>query len=291
MQILTDTTKRFYRITTSPIRLIPDFLIIGGQRCGTTSLYHYLVEQPSIMPASTKEVHFFDCNNFYKGPLWYRAKFPSLPQKYYRERILKLHSFTGEATPYYLFHPQAPKRVAHLMPQAKLIVLLRNPVDRAYSHHWLESQENEKFSFEEAIEWEEERIEGEREKMLKDERYQSYKYRHFSYLARGIYIDQLQAWMEIFPKEQFLILKSEDLYQNPSAVLQRSLEFLGIPAHLSELQEKDFKRYREPTPEGYTNNAMPPKMKPETRKYLIDYFKPHNARLSEFLGQHFGWDC
>ncbi len=291
MQMLTDTTKRFYRITTSPIRLIPDFLIIGGQRCGTTSLYHYLVEQPGIMSASVKEVHFFDCNKFYRGAWWYQAKFPSLPQKYYRERLHKLRILTGEATPYYLFHPHVPKRVAHIMPKAKLIVLLRNPVDRAYSHHWLESQGNETLSFEEAIEREEERIGAEREKMLKDERYQSYNYRHFSYLARGIYVDQMQAWMEVFPREQFLILKSEDLYQNPAAVLEQSLEFLGIPSQLSDHQEKDFKRYREPTPKGYTNNATPPKMKSETRQYLIDYFKPHNARLNAFFDRDFGWNC
>jgi hypothetical protein len=175
------------------------------------------------------------------------------------------------------------------MPKAKLIVLLREPVERAYSQYWLESQENETLSFEEAIEREEERIGAEREQMLRDERYQSYKFRHFSYLARGIYVDQLQAWMEVFPREQFLILKSEDLYRHPAAVLQQTLEFLGVPTQLSDLQVQDFKRYREPTPTGYMKTAKLPEMKPETRQFLTSYFKPHNARLNAFVGRDFGW--
>jgi hypothetical protein len=289
LHALTDKTERFYRIATSPIRLLPDFLIIGGQRCGTTSLYHYLMEQPDMKPAAMKEVHFFDCNNFYKGPLWYQAKFPSAPQKFMGERLHTLRPMTGEATPYYLFHPHAPKRVAQIMPKAKLIVLLRNPVERAYSQYWLESQENESLPFEDAIAQEEERIGAEREKLLKDERYQSYNYRHYSYLARGVYIDQLLAWMEVFPREQFLILKSEDLFEHPASVLQQTLAFLNRPAQLSMYQEKDFKRYREPTPEGYRKAAKPTQMKPETRQFLIDYYRPHNARLSAFVGRDFGW--
>src|SRR5258706_3897640 len=185
------TSRLFYRISTSQLRLLPDFIIIGTQRGGTTSLYYYLTEHPCIAHALMKEVHFFD-DHFREGLNWYRAQFPSSLQKYYTERIRKENFITGESSPYYLFYPPAPKRISEVVPQTRLIVLLRNPVDRAYSHHWLVTQEGkETLSFEEAIEHEEERLAGGREKILADEHYTSFNHRHFSYLARGIYLDQL----------------------------------------------------------------------------------------------------
>src|SRR5215467_6288621 len=176
---------------TSSLRLLPDFLIIGGQRCGTTSLYYYLTDQPCVYPAATKEVHFFD-DHFASGIDWYRAQFPTSAYKNYVERVRHQHFLTGEASPYYLFHPHAPRRISAALLYVKLIVLLRNPVDRAFSHYWLEVKGRyESLSFEEAIRCEQERIAGECEKMVNDENYHSFKYRRFSYLTRGIYIDQI----------------------------------------------------------------------------------------------------
>src|SRR5437879_9845243 len=138
MEALIDTKtprmEKLYRGTTNWIRLLPDFIIIGTQRGGTTSLYSYLASHPSVGPASTKEVHFFD-NKYTKGLAWYRAHFPSAIEKYYAEHIQKRKFITGESSPYYLFHPHVPKRVAKDVPHAKFIVLLRNPVDRAYSQY------------------------------------------------------------------------------------------------------------------------------------------------------------
>ena len=179
------------------------------------------------------------------------------------------------------------------MPDVKLIALLRNPVDRAYSQHWLEVKSGyETLSFKDAIEREQERLAGEWEKMLEDEHYDSFNYRHYSYLARGKYVDQLQTWMNLFPKEQLLLLRSEDLYANPAAVVRQTLEFLGVFDKSIDLQGQDYKRYRLPLKSGYKGKqtASPPKMDSSMKHSLLDYFRPYNARLAELLGRDPNWD-
>src|SRR5690348_836405 len=143
--------EKVYRGLTSPVRLLPDFLVIGAQRGGTTSLYQYLQVHPFIEPATTKEVHFFD-RRFHKGLAWYRGHFPTALEKYRAEHLRGGMFLTGEATPSYLFLPYIPKRVVRVLPHARFIVLLRNPVERAYSHyrHAVELG-HEHLAFEEAI--------------------------------------------------------------------------------------------------------------------------------------------
>lgn len=283
------SARFLYRKSTHPLRLLPDFIIIGAQRGGTTSLYYYLTAYPGIAQALMKEVHFFD-DHFREGMSWYRAQFATKLQRSYVEWVRGQHFLTGESSPYYLFYPHAPKRIKALVPNVKLIVLLRNPVERAYSHHWLATLEgNETLPFAEAIEREAERTAGEQEKILCDEQYESFAHRHFTYLARGIYVDQLQHWMNFFPREQFLILKSEDLYKDTASTFRRTLDFLNVPT-IAVKEQQDFKQYREPTSKGYQNEAKPPKLDTGVRAHLMEYFKPHNARLYEFLGQDFGWD-
>lgn len=278
---------QLYRGMTNQLRQLPDFLIIGGQRCGTSSLYYYLTEHPSIAPAFTKEPHFFD-EEFARGAGWYRTQFPTILQKNYYKGLLGRDLLTGEGTPYYLLYPHAARRAKEVVPQVKLIALLRNPADRAYSQYWIEKQAGyEEWTFEDAVKHEEERLAGEWEKMLQDENYYSHSYRHFSYLTRGIYIDQLQNWMNYFPREQMLILKSEDLYSNPEEVVQQTLEFLGVP---TGTLNQEFKNYRRPSKKGYRNKVVPPRLDPATKNFLAEYFRLHNARLYDFLGVDFGWD-
>src|SRR5690242_4033623 len=192
----TPLVEKVYRGLTSPVRLLPDFLVIGAQRGGTTSLYQYLQVHPFIEPATTKEVHFFD-RRFHKGLAWYRGHFPTALEKYRADRLHNRLFLIGEATPDYLFHPHTPRRVARILPWVKLIVLLRNPVERAYSHyHHAVDLGYEHLPFEEAIRREEERLGTEREKMLKNQYYKSCAYMELSYLSRGIYVEQLQAWMQ-----------------------------------------------------------------------------------------------
>lgn len=277
----TPALEKLYRGMTSSIRLLPDFIIIGTQRGGTTSLYSYLAEHQSIGPASIKEIHFFD-KKYDRGLAWYRAHFPSLLQKYYTEHVRKLDFITGEACPYYLVHPHAAQRIATVLPSVKLIVMLRNPVDRAYSQYCHEFKLGyETLSFEDAIAHEEERIKEEKEKLLGDEHYYSYEHHHHSYLTRGIYVDQLPTWMSLFPKEQFLMIKSEDFYANPGMEFKRTLAFLNLP--LSNLQEEE-QQYEQ------LNSAVRTKLDETMRKQLVEYFRPHNARLYDYLGVDFDWD-
>jgi Sulfotransferase domain len=276
-----NTVKKAFRASTNLMRLMPDFIIIGTMRGGTTSLYSYLTDHPQIGSAYMKEVHFFDVY-YHKGLSWYRSQFPSAVQKIYAERVQK-HSFvTGEASPYYLFHPHAPRRIAKILPRVKLVVLLRNPVSRAYSHYYHEvAGGHEALSFEEAIDREEERIGKEAEKLAQDGRYVSFNHRHFSYLSRGIYVDQLKIWMDIFPREQFLVLKSEDFYADPAAGLKQVLQFIEVPDVGIKEQKEVYEQL---------NTTKPPKMDPATRKKLMEYFEPHNACLYEYLGVDFGWE-
>lgn len=271
--------RKAFRASTNSFRMMPDFIIIGAQKGGTTSLYRYLIEHPSIAPIYVKEPHFFDIH-FQRGLAWYRSHFPTTMEKYYAQYFQKHDLITGEASPYYLYHPRAAERVAKTLPRVKLIVLLRNPIDRAYSQYQHQTRQPgvEPLSFEEALEAEEQRLRGEEEHILKDPTYSSFKHRHYSYKGRSQYIEQLPQWMLLFPKEQFLILKSEDLFANPAETVRETLDFLQMPTNGIK---KDYKPFNEAT---YTP------IRPETREYLVEYFKPYNARLYEFLGRDFGWD-
>jgi len=165
-------------------------------------------------------------------------------------------------------------------PQVKLIALLRNPVDRAYSHYRHEVRLGvETLSFEDAIEREEKRLRDEMEKMLEDNDYYSFNHEHYSYLSRGIYVDQLKTWTKNFPKEQILILKSEEFFNNPSTIFKQVLEFLNLPSW----ELKEYRKYNI----GYYARA---RMNVPIRKRLIDYFELHNQRLYEYLGVDFGWN-
>lgn len=274
--------KKAFRASTNWMRLTPNFIIIGTQKGGTTSLYNYLIDHPSIAPIYVKEPHFFDIY-FNKGLVWYRSHFPTSVKKYYAEHVQKLDFITGEASPYYLFHPLAATRVVKTLPRVKLILLLRNPVDRAYSQyqHQLRQPGVEPLSFEEAIEREDERLAGEEKKLIENPNYASFNHRHYSYLSRGRYIEQIPVWMKLFPKEQFLILKSEELFKEPTGILDQTCEFLGVPPVSLQERKEDYKLY---------NGASYSKLSPETRQRLVEYFRPYNARLYEFLGRDFGWD-
>jgi len=253
--------------------MLPDFLIIGAQKCGTTFLYQLLVQHPRVKPAFLKEVHYFDLN-FRKGNKWYRSHFPV--------QIRNSRTYiTGEASPYYLFHPHAAKRASMVVPDAKLIVLLRSPVDRAYSHYQhqvkrVSGKARESLTFEEAIEAEERILPAEVSKMLQDEYYVSLRHRTRSYLSRGRYVDQLLAWSCFYPRRRMLVLKSEDLFDDTTNVLERVLDFLEIPHWTPET-------YSIPNKREYTG------VNPFVRQRLDEYYEPYNQRLYDYLGVDFGW--
>jgi hypothetical protein len=259
------------------MRLLPDFPIIGAMRAGTTSLFRYLAQHPYVRPALKKEVRFFD-RNFARGVAWYRAHFPSVLYKSYFRWRHKRDFITGEATPQYLFHLYSARRAASVVPRAKLIAMLRNPVDRAYSHyHFVRQREGEPLSFEDAIGAEPDRLRPEMEKILADENYSSALHRRYSYLARGIYVDQLKEWLAHFPREQLLVVISEDLFERPAATLHKIHDFLGLPRWDGD----QFPKSRGP---------RYPRMNSSTRDRLLDYFRPHNQRLADFIGIKPAWD-
>src|ERR671930_1259656 len=239
---------RGYGRATSAARPLPDFLILGAQKAGTTALFAYLRWHPGVTGPAFKEVSFFD-RHYVHGERWYRAHMP-----------LRRGRIVGEASPSYLFHPLAPERVARMLPRARLIALLRNPVDRAFSHYQHErALGREPLSFEEAIEQEDERMRGELERMLADPAYFSHAWWNYTYVARGRYAEQLERWYAVFPREQLLVLASEELAADPPGVYRRALEFLGASAH-------DLARYPRVYEQQYEAMA------PETRRRLAEEF-------------------
>jgi sulfotransferase family protein len=257
-----------YGKATSRIRPLPDFLILGAQKAGTTALYAYLRRHPGITGPSWKEVSYFD-RHYARGPSWYRGNFPNL--------LRTRGELVGEASPSYLFHPLGPERVKELVPEARLVALLRNPVDRALSHYHHEvALGREPLSFEEALAAEEQRLEGEEERLRTDPRYFSRAWWSHTYKARGLYAEQLERWLELFPREQLLILPSEELLAEPQRAYAQVLDFLGAPPHRLDAYPRVFERQYEG-------------MRPETRAELAGYFAEPNRRLYELLGRDLGW--
>jgi len=264
------------RRMTSGLRLMPDFLVIGAARSGTTSLYRYLAHHPVIAPASMKEIHYFSIHHW-RGIEWYKAHFPTAITRGIRTWQGGVRSQTGEATPYYLFHPLAAERIAEALPNIKLVVLLRNPIERAFSHYLHEVDLGvEELPFEQAIDEEQRRLDGEVERIASDPRYAGFRYQHFSYLSRGIYCDQLVQWFSFFSREQFLILESERFWADPKASHAAVLRFLGLPA----ISLTTYPQH---------NKSEPSKMNSRTKERLLEYFTPHNERLYTLLGNELGW--
>lgn len=272
--------SRIQRVTglaTSWLHTLPDFVIIGAQRGGTTSLFKYLVAHPDVYPSTMKEVHFFD-RFFDRGVGWYRSFFPLALQRWYVTRVQQRVFATGEATPYYLFHPRAPKRMAALLPHVKLIAILRNPVDRAYSQYYHEVQRGlESMGFVEALQREWDVLDTEQAVLQADPTHYSTLHQHHAYLARGRYVEQLKVWHQYFTREQMLVLQSEAFYGNPAASVAQVVDFLG----LSPFQLGEFRKY---------NEMQYAEMPPEMRADLQNYFRPYNQQLYEFLGVDWTWE-
>lgn len=263
-------------IATASQRVLPDFLIIGTKRGGTTSLWNWLVRNPAVAPMfpshqQIKSPHYFDIH-FDRGLDWYRSHFVT---RNALSRRVQEHgtAITGEASPYYMFHPLAATRVRGTIPSVKLIVLLREPVARAYSNYWerVGSGAEDLPTFEQAIDAEDQRMRGEAERILADPTYYSVNHDSHSYLARSRYAEHLASWLTLFPREQLLIMPSEELYRDESAAYARVQDFLGIP----EAEIPSLPRY---------NRLRVPPIAPSTKARLQEYFDPHNAALARLLG-------
>lgn len=260
------------RYATSPLRALPDFIIIGVQKGGTSALNHYIAKQhPNVRRSMRKEVHYYD-RNFNKSLLWYRAHFPL-------RRTLGKEVITGEASPYYLAHPHAARHIYEVQPDVKMIALLRNPKDRALSHYQMSVRKGrETLSFDEAVRREEERIGTDWNRMVEDETFESVAYRAFSYKHRGRYAEQLRRFYQYFDSSQLLVMSSDSMRENTPAGLRRVCDFLEIPTpeHYAEAGPRHIRTYARQMPI-------------ETEQYLDTYFAPLNDDLYELLGEDFGW--
>ncbi len=263
------------------LRALPDFLILGVQRGGTTSLYNYLCQHPWVAAASGKELHFFD-NQYEPTLASYRAHFPLKYRLVLHRRrkrgFSRQRALTGEASPYYLYHPLVPQRVAAHLPQARLIALLRNPAERAVSHYWHEHRKGrEPLEMLAAFEAEAERIAPEWQAVASGQVPHSPILQRHSYLSRGHYAEQLERWWAHFPRPQLLVLRSEDLFEKPQTVFEQVEAFLGLPHYTGmHFRPLNAGQYVEPPP--------------AVSRFLRDYYAPHNARLQALLGEGFGWD-
>jgi hypothetical protein len=269
---------RGIRAQSGRLRVLPDFLIIGAEKCGTTALYNALAAHPDVHKARRKEPHFFDYH-YARGETWYRAWFPFVWVRALGRRR-RGRFLTGEASPDYIFHPHAAARARRLLPDAKLIAILRDPVERAFSHYQQQVRKGrDPLSFEEAIAREPERVDDGLARMQRDETLALESVTRFSYLARGRYAEQLERWLACYPRERLLVLRSEDLAAEPSASLRRALAFLGLDAGPG-----DALRVERRNVGGY-DAALDPAL----RRRLADYFAPHDARLHELIGMEPGW--
>lgn len=260
---------------TSPLRMQPDFLIVGAQRCGTTSMFKTLVQHPQVArPYLRKGVHFFDTHSD-QGLDWYRGHFPVVATS--RLRRLGGRPLTGESSPYYLFHPLAPQRIADALPDVKLVVLLRDPVERAYSGHSHELARGfETEPFARAVELEPERLAGERERMVAEPGYESRAWQHHAHLTRGQYVDQLLVLEQLVGRERLHVVDSADFFARPAEVFPSVLRFLGLPDHPGTRYEQHNARSRSPMPAPL-------------RARLQEHFAPYDERLAAWWGRTPSW--
>jgi hypothetical protein len=277
-----NASTRTYGLASSPLRPAPDFLIVGTKRGGTTSMFSYLLRHPGVLGLFPQSRGKKSTDYFFKeterGDAWYRSHFHTSLHRSQLEKRLGYAPVGGEASPYYLWDPRIAARVRAVAPKVKSIVLLRDPVERAWSHYQ-ERTENgvEPLSFEAALAAEPARTDGELDRMLADPAYYSEAHDWYTYRQRGVYLPQLRNWLSVFDSDQVLLLRSEDLYADVQSVYDTTCEFLGLPHH--QLPN------RAPVNASRVKSSVPEPCRSE----LAEYFAPHNRELEDFLGRPMGW--
>lgn len=272
--------SRSYGRLTAPARMLPSFLICGGQRCGTTSMYRALAQHPAVLKAVLhKGVHYFDVA-YGRGMRWYRGHFPLRRTAARRSaRLGGVPVQTFESSPYYMYHPLAAARLAADLPGVKLLVLVRDPVERAYSQHAHELARGFETEpdFGRALALEPSRLRGQTERLARDPSAYSFAHQHHAYRARGEYIRYLQRISAVVDPERILVVDSEDFFATPEPVYDNVLDFLGLP-HLGY-------------PAFEQHNARPRgvPMDPGLRRELAGHYAPFDERLAQWLGRELAW--
>lgn len=275
-------------VLSVPVRPGPDFLLVGAKRGGTTSAYFHILSHPEVLPLfpsakllpkgrDTKGTSFFTYN-FHKGSIWYLSHFPSRAQRLVHQRRSGHPAVAGEASPYYLFHPLAAQRAHDLVPDAKILVALRDPVDRTHSA-WREQTRNgvEKLGFEEALDAEEQRLGREAQRLVAEPDYISFAHEFQSYASQSRYAESLARWFALFPREQIHVWASEDYYADADATVRGITGFLGLdPSRLPAIEQR-------------LNAAPKSDMAPATRERLQRYFADDVAATQELIGRPLPW--
>jgi hypothetical protein len=262
---------------TQRARMLPGFLIVGAQRCGTTSMYRTLSQHPAVLKAVLhKGVHYFD-TGYGHGLAWYQGHFPLRARAAAARRVTGDEPLTFESSPYYMFHPLAAARIAADLPGVKLLVLVRDPVERAYSAHAHEIARGfETEPFERALELEEERLAGEAAKIVADPGYHSHSHQHHGYRARGRYAEQLERLASLVGRDRVHVVDSGMFFDDPEHVYDGVLLFLGLRHHGYPVFERHNARPRAPMPQTL-------------RAELSDYFLSHDEKLAGWLGRPPSW--
>lgn len=243
-----------------PSTMSVDFVVCGAQKGGTSALDAYLREHPGICMADEKEVHYFDNDEYFSSGEADYSQYHSFfgPNKE--------HDVFGEVTPIYMYCNDAMKRIFEYNSNMKIIVLLRNPIERAYSHWNMERLRGyDDLSFLDAIK-------SEKERCCKAG---VGKHEIYSYVDRGLYLEQLRRIWKYFPRDEVLIIKSEDLRQNPEESLISVCDFLGL-SHFEKITVKDV--HSRPYVSSMTE---------QERDYLRSIFESEIKELEAELS----WDC
>ncbi len=270
-------TSRAVGRATAGARMTPGFLIVGAQRCGTTSMYKAITQHPAVLPAVLhKGAHYFD-TGYERGPAWYRGHFPLQSTARRVQRETGTAPITGESSPYYSFHPLAGERIAADLPEVKLVMLVRDPVERAYSAHAHESARGfEDEPFERALELEPERLAGAEERLRREPLSRDDHHQHHAYVTRGQYVDQLERLTGLVGRDRLHLVDSDEFFTRPEEVYAGVLDFLGLPGWRPESFEK--------------HNARPRASMPAAlRDRLEAHFAPYDARLAEWWGRTPAW--
>ncbi|MGZ4757801.1 MAG: sulfotransferase family protein [Acidimicrobiales bacterium] len=266
-------TRMRFRRPLAWLRNTPDFMVIGAQRSGTSSLYRYLAAHPEGRPSLRKETEYFT-RSYGEGPTWYRSHF-----------TLRRRGVSFEATPDYLFHPLAPARVASDLPDCRLVVLLREPAARARSH-WRHMTRIgfEHLSFADPLAAEPERTAADLARLEAGEPVVEGPLLRYSYRARGFYADQIDRWRAVFPTDQLLVLRSEDLFRDPAATLEQVERFVG----LSHWVPPSFANWSAPSLEDDRGSDLGQHERC-TLEQLREGYVAANRRLTELTGMPDWW--
>jgi hypothetical protein len=277
LQPIGRTAATYVGLATPGLHMTPSFLICGAQRCGTTSMFQALRRHPAVLrPALAKGVHYFD-TDYARGMNWYRAHFPFTAHAALRARRSGQPGVTYESSPYYLFHPLVAGRIARDLPEVKVITLLRDPVERAYSaftHERARGFETE--TFERALELEDERLAGEEARLIADPHYVSHAHQHQAYVHRGFYFQQVRRMVEALGPERVHVVDADDFFTNPEPVYNGVVDFLGLPRE----QGREFRRH----------NARPRSAMSESlRRELGERFVEADQELAQWWGRTPSW--